>query len=221
MKKCHLMIVTAVLVCFLLSCGNSNLAPAEASASQTEHNHAAFEGSGEEIDLLEKKKSIAALETADFRATCEEKHEIDDEFEDPIIIKTCWYRNFKSVSIGSPDYVGRYSWNHQLSKSEQGKEIEITNSSLFNEKQNELLKQVNQKVKANYQEMLASDSESDSRCFEGVEAEPHFEMNALGISFDEDRIRFYADFRLSNACFAVGGTTVSFKLKDIEQYLST
>ena len=152
------------------------------------------------------------------KALCTERESKNKDGGDPILIKTCLYKKYKTISRGYPDYKGRYTFVYELYKKQpNGSFIQIKNAMLFNETKNELLSIINSKIETDYA-AFANDAETKD-CFEGATFAP-FELDQLGIDFDADKINFNVSFGLSAACMSVDGTTVSFNLDDIEAYLN-
>ncbi|PVY40510.1 hypothetical protein [Pontibacter virosus] len=148
---------------------------------------------------------------------CEEKDEDNPGSEDPIIVRTCTYNSYKSVATGMPDYKGRYSWEHTLYKLENDAYVPISNASLFNEKRNDLLRQVNQRILAEYHLFLSDPDFSD--CFTMAESIPEFGYEDLNIGFEDDQLIFHASLGLPEACLSIDGASVSFKLSEVAPYL--
>ncbi|MBX0333724.1 hypothetical protein K3G39_10795 [Pontibacter sp. HSC-14F20] len=148
---------------------------------------------------------------------CEEKDEDNPGSEDPIIVRTCTYQNYRSVATGMPDYKGRYSWEYALYKLENEESVPIKNELLFNEKRDDLLRQVNQRIQAEYH--LFSDDPDFSDCFAMVESIPAFGFDELSIGFEDDQLVFHASLGLPEACLSIDGASVSFKLSEVAPYL--
>ena len=148
--------------------------------------------------------------------SCTQKEINNNNGLEPTIIKTCLYKNIKTLSIGNPDYKGCYSYQYELYKMQNGNYIRVNNSIIFNKKQNKLIEIINNKIYKDFQEFSA-DPESKN-CFEDVKFS-HFTIDQLGIEFEKNRILFNADFGLCSACMAVGGTVVIFSLDEIEPFL--
>lgn len=149
---------------------------------------------------------------------CSEKETPNPDTEDPIINKTCLYKHYKTISIGSPDYKGRYSYEYKLYKKQSnGTFKKVQNVSLFNEKKNELLSLINAKIKKEY-DLYAQDPES-SDCFDQMSFVP-FTFEQLGIDFDNNAINFNVTFGVSGACSSVDGTGIALSLNEIKQYLN-
>lgn len=132
----------------------------------------------------EESKQIDSVDVV----MCSEKEMPNPDTEDPIINKTCLYKHYKTISIGSPDYKGRYSYEYKLyKKQENGTFKKVKNVSLFNEKKTELLSLINAKIKKEYN-LYAQDPES-SECFDQMSFMP-FTFEQLGIDFDNNTIIF-------------------------------
>jgi len=148
--------------------------------------------------------------------SCSQQENKNDEGGDPIIIKTCLFNSYKTVSTGSPDYKGRYSYQYELYMKQNGKYVKVNNSALFNQNQNQLLSNINQEIQKDYK--IFSTDPVTKDCFKGMTS-PKFTIDQLGIDFDDNKINFSVTFGLSSACMSVDGTTVSFTLDEIQSYL--
>ena len=153
------------------------------------------------------------------KVICTEKETKDEDGgEDPVITKTCLYKNYKTISKGYPDYKGRYSYEYSLfSKQADGSYVQIENASLFNQYQNELLSLINSEIEKVYDSDSIDPETKD--CFDGEPFAP-FSFEQMGIDFEDDKINFNVTFGLSGACMSVDGTTVSFSLDEIKRYLN-
>lgn len=168
-------------------------------------------------DMSIKKTESKQTDSIDV-VMCSEKEMPNPDTEDPIINKTCLYKHYKTVSIGSPDYKGRYSYEYKLYKKQSnGTFKKVKNVSLFNEKKNELLSLINAKIKKEY-DLYAQDPES-SDCFDQMSF-VSFTFEQLGIDFDNNAINFNVTFGVSGACSSVDATSIAFSLNEIKQYLN-
>ncbi len=183
---------------------------------------------GDNDESISNKDSIGAVQKTDSnsttvvesekaKVTCNEKQKGNSEGGDPIQIKTCTYKNFKSITTGIADFNGRYSYQYELFKKQNDKYVKIKNSEFFNQKQSELLSLVIKKIKKDYNDI--SKNPDTKECFEGMTF-PKYSINDLGIQFEDNAIQFNVTFGLSGACMSVDGTSVSFPLNEIEQYLN-
>ena len=134
------------------------------------------------------------------------------------IEKTCYYKNFKTVSTGYPDYKGRYSYSYEVfSKQENGEYVKIKKSKLFNKNRRKLLSLINKRIKKDY-DAYANEVER-GECFQGHSFSP-FDFEDMGIEFEGNQISFHVRFGLSSACMSADGTIVFMPLQEIEPYLN-
>ncbi len=166
------------------------------------------------INTIEEKPVINSSENV---VTCSEQENKNEDGGEPIIVNTCLFKSYKTISTGTPDYKGRYSYEYELYKKINGKYVKVKNSALFNQNQNQLLTTINQKIQKDYI-VFSTDPESKD-CFDSV-APPKFSFDELFIDFRDGKINFSVTFGLSSACMSVDGTTVSFTLDEIQQYLN-
>jgi hypothetical protein len=145
----------------------------------------------------------------------------DNDANDPILIKTCYYKYFKFVTISNPDAVGRYfpeNEEHEIFVQIHGRYIETKNSSLFNNKENELLVTINNKIHQEYLKNSTSDKSKD--CFMDADSiRKWYKMDDLEISFEGNKIWFRVSFGLPAICRYVDGVIVEFRFGDIVKYL--
>src|ERR1700722_8095097 len=73
------------------------------------------------------------------RITCEESYDSTSGTSDPVITRICTFRNFETISVGTPDNEGRYSWERQLYQFQNGKYLKTPNADIFNTNLNQLL----------------------------------------------------------------------------------
>jgi hypothetical protein len=152
------------------------------------------------------------------KATCVEKEKKNTDGKDPIIIKTCLFKNFKFKTTASPDLVGRYFHSeHEVYVLVNKKYVKTVNSTVFNKKQDELVSIINERIQNDFKE-LSSDSASKD-CFRDLRSIPAYKMDELKISFQNDEIWFEVDWDMTSACLAVSGSIVTFKLSEIRKYL--
>lgn len=189
------------------SCEGDKKEKKESSVDSLNYCHSADSIPVEGIENVEKTN----------KATCSIKEKKNEYGGEPTIIKTCLYKNYKSISIGEADYKGRYTYSYVLYKKENNKFMKIENESLFNKNRNKLLSIINTKFQNDYKE-YSLDPES-KYCFEGTTL-PNFSFKEIGIEFDDDKIRFNVSFGLPSACMAVDGSTVSFNFDEIQGYLN-
>ena len=103
------------------------------------------------------------------------------------LTRICFYSSYKSITHGTTDYKGRYSYSYQLYKKSRIGYLKVTNEDLFNSIKSSLLQKVNEQIARDFYEMKSFPSSSD--CFDGIEL-PYYSFNRLGIEFDEDALEF-------------------------------
>jgi hypothetical protein len=144
----------------------------------------------------------------------------DDDKNDPVLIKTCYFKNYKFVTISNPDGVGRYfpeNEEHEVFIKFHGKYIKTKYSSLFNNKENELLDTINKRIHEEYRKNSTSAESKD--CFTDIDSIPNwYKMDDLEISFEGNKICFSVAFGLTAVCRYVDGAIIEFKFGDIVKY---
>lgn len=133
--------------------------------------------------------------------------------------KICLFNNFKTISTGyNNERNGKMYWTYELYQNKNGNYVKVQNNTLFNLEQKQLLKLINDRIKRDFN---VYSTEPDTRdCFIDFGKVPTYKMNDLGIDFTDDEVQFHIEFGLPEACDAVGGTTVTFKISDIIKYLN-
>ncbi|WP_125185357.1 hypothetical protein [Botryobacter ruber] len=227
MKRFPNTFMAAALLCLFTACGQSSSTAREASAAPTEKEPAAGAETAKTEHSAESAAATEAATASFFTVTCEEKEEmadepeeedeIDGEVNDPIITRTCTFRDHKHVAVGEADYKGRYSWVYSLYKVENGREVKVANSSLFNHRQNELLQQVNKRLQTEFRQ-IANDPENEG-CLDGVEPLRDYKMDELNMYFMEGELVFNVELELGSACMAVSDFHVAYKLEELAPYL--
>ena len=153
----------------------------------------------------------------DYKIVCEEKS-VNSTVSEPTIIKSCILNNFKSVSTGEADNNGSYSYKYEIFIKKNGEFVKSNNEELFNEKGDELLVLINQKIKIDFDEYTTNPDTKD--CFEGVSF-TNYTYENLGIEFVDDNVDFNAWFDVAGYCYNVSSTTVSFSIEEIKPFLTT
>ncbi len=164
---------------------------------------------------LPNSNSETEIQTS--KVTCSVIKKKNQNAADPIIVKTCLFGSYKSISTGMPDYKGRYSYSYKLFKLTNNKYIPIRNSELFNVNKNKLLAIIKQRIQKDYNE--SSKDPNNEGCFDGKSA-PTVTFENLKISFNDSGIEFSISYGLCGACMAVDGTNISFKIDEIKPYLN-
>ena len=168
---------------------------------------------------IEKNQLTNSSENSpiNYKIVCEEKS-VNSTSSEPILIKSCILNNFKSVSTGEAVYKGRYSYKYEVFIKKNGEFVKSNNEELFNEKKEELLKLINQKIKRDFNDYATNPEIKD--CFEGITF-TNYTFENLGIEFTDNKVDFnvWYDVDFEN-CFNYS-TTVSFTIEEIKPYLTT
>ena len=137
--------------------------------------------------------------------------------EDVPLIEWCTFRNHLFTKVGTPDYKGRLSYEYSILSLKDADTIAIKNSDFFNEKQFELEKRINVKLKEDFGKHMEIADIQD--CMKLVDFR-YYQIDEFGVSFyNSEEIQFHIDYNIGSACMNVGGATVSFKLQEIAEYL--
>ena len=161
----------------------------------------------------------SSSESQTTKLSCIEKERKNEEGKDPILIKTCFIKNFKFVSTSYPDYAGRYDYSEQkVYILKNNKYVKTTNSKVFNKNQDQLVATINKRILEDFNK-LSTDS-STRECLTEIDSIPTYKMDDFEISFEGNEIWFEVHWGLSSVCRSVDGTIVSFKLDEIKKYLN-
>ncbi len=153
------------------------------------------------------------------KLSCIEKERKNDEGKDPILIKTCFIKNFKFVSTSYPDFVGRYIYSeHEVYVLKNNKYVKTTNSKVFNKNQDQLITTINKRILEDFHKFSADSNTRE--CFTEIDSIPTYKMDDFEISFEGNEVWFEIHWGLSSVCRSVDGTIVSFKLDEIKKYLN-
>ncbi|WP_460218619.1 hypothetical protein [Psychroserpens sp. MEBiC05023] len=137
-----------------------------------------------------------------------------DEQLDDIYIKSCKFRNYKSVSISDPDYQGRTSWNYTLFMDNQPS----NNSDLFTSNLNELELLLNKTFKEQYVKDFSIPELKE--CLKSIPFKEAI-IDDYAIEFNEDNtIRFFKQYPVTNACLNLSFASKSFNIKDLTKYMN-
>lgn len=135
---------------------------------------------------------------------------------DSIITKTCIFKNYKAISVGTPDFKGRYFYEYELFKLSNGNYIKIKNSELFNNS-SEIEKIINKKLKIEYESNMKISEISD--CMKYISFR-YYKINEMGISFDEsNNIAFHVEFDIPSSCLNVGGSSIIISTSEIGKFI--
>jgi hypothetical protein len=155
------------------------------------------------------------------KLSCIKKERKSDYGKYPILIQTCFLKNFKFISTSYPDGVGRYfpeGEEHEVFALKNNKYVETTNSKVFNKKQSELLDTINARILRDFNKLRADSNTKE--CLTEIDSIPVYKMDDIKISFNNGEIWFEVNWGLSGGCRAAGGAIVCLKINDIKQYLN-
>jgi hypothetical protein len=153
------------------------------------------------------------------KLTCSEREKRREDTADPILVKTCFLKNFKFISTSYPDYAGRYfSSENEVFIKQGNKYVKSKNSKVFNKKQTILLNLINDQIYKDFQAFKADTNTKD--CLSDITSIPTYHMDDFKILFNSEEIWFEVNWGLPGVCRAVDGTIVTFKMAEIYQYLN-
>lgn len=143
-------------------------------------------------------------------------HEVRRDKQEPSRIENYYFKDFKSVITGTPDTKNRFTWTFELFKKDSSGYISANNDEVFNDKKDELLSIINEKIKSDFDKAYQLDKE----CFTAKTA-PTYTFNKLGLEFKDGSVNFYAvfDFATENCYYLYGYTVVEFTVDEIADYL--
>lgn len=172
---------------------------------------------GKTEKLKIEKAENNTLSKKEIRSVCSVSESPKPDPGGLILTKTCFYKKYKLVSTGYPDYKGRYSYRFAVFAKQADSSYELTrNGSLFNKKQDELVSLINERIRLDYQK-FQSDPQNDD-CFSGFSIR-NYSLDEMGMTIGDEGFNFDIYFELSSACMAVDGTTISLSWKEIDKYL--
>ncbi|MGB5981265.1 MAG: hypothetical protein WBG46_03900 [Nonlabens sp.] len=148
---------------------------------------------------------------------CIEKEEPNPNNFNPILIKICTFKKYRSVKIGTPDSKGRYSYQYELYRIEKNIKQKINNSDIFNSGKDIIGKKINQDIKKEFEKNSVNPHLKD--CMEWIDFR-YYDLNEMGMAFSENNeLEFYFDHGIGGACFNVSFTIQKYKISDFEEYL--
>ncbi len=144
-------------------------------------------------------------------------HEVRRDKQEPARIENYYFKNFKSVITGTPDSKNRFTWTFELFKKEGDAYVPAENEEVFNDRKDDLLKIINDRIKADFDKAYALDKE----CF-SKSTPPTYTFKNLGLEFRDGKVNFYAvfDFATENCYYLYGYTIVEFSIEEVEEYLN-
>lgn len=136
--------------------------------------------------------------------------------QEPTKIENYYFKDFKSVITGIPDAKNRYTWSFELFQKINDEYIKAENSAMFNDKKQELLNTINNKIQKEFNIAY----KTDPKCFTSKVA-PTYDFKNLGIEFQDGKMIFYAIFNFTtDYCkYLYGYTSVEFTAEEIQPFL--
>lgn len=136
------------------------------------------------------------------------------------LFKTCSFKNHRTMSIGEPDYKGRYSYKYKLYKLLNDSSVVISNAEFIKEtRRDEFLAILNVRIADEAKKVVQMAQDEKSKCFEGFVFKS-YTYEELGIQFNEDMVEFTVPFGLPNACMPYDGVLIAIPLKEMVAYFS-
>lgn len=124
------------------------------------------------------------------------------------------------MSIGEPDYKGRYSYKYKLYKLLNDSSIVLSNAELIREnRRDEFLAILNVRIADETKKVVQMALDEKSKCFDGFVFKS-YTYEELGIQFNEGLVEFTVTFGLPNACMPYDGVMIAIPLKEMVAYFS-
>jgi hypothetical protein len=141
-----------------------------------------------------------------------------DNGTDPVLVNSCYIKNFKFVETSYPDDVGRYfDSEYEVFVRVNNKYLKTVNSKVFNKEQNKLVLIINEQIQKEYKDDLRNPKVKV--CFDELDSIPTYKMDDFEISFYENKILFRVRWGLPGVCRVVDGAIIIFKIDEVEKYL--
>ncbi len=122
--------------------------------------------------------------------------DIDTLIIDPIIVKRCTHKELEVLSFGTPDYMGRYSWQADLILTDDSlKRIQLP--ELFRKSSKVIEKYLNDQIAAEHQQILKSSP--DDSCIKLIEQRT-YGLDEFRIDFTHEQINFWVYLGTSSSC---------------------
>jgi hypothetical protein len=136
------------------------------------------------------------------------------------LFKTCSFKSHRTMSIGEPDYKGRYSYKYKLYKLLNDSSIVLSNAELIREnRRDEFLAILNVRIADETKKVVQMALDEKSKCFDGFVFKS-YTYEELGIQFNEGLVEFTVTFGLPNACMPYDGVMIAIPLKEMVAYFS-
>lgn len=136
------------------------------------------------------------------------------------LFKTCSFKNHRSMSIGDPDYKGRYTYKYKIYKLLNDSSTVLTNAELIKEnRRDEFLAILNVRIADESKKVVQMAQDEKSKCFDGFVFKS-YSYDDLGVQFNEGMVEFVVSFGLSTACMPYDGVLIAIPLKEMVAYFS-
>jgi len=153
-------------------------------------------------------------------AQCIQKESKPNHNGDVTITKTCSYKNYRSVNVGTPDYKGRSFWSSHLYVKQKNRFVKIKNAVFFNQNRDALLSILNEKFQKAFKKDKSEVTDADTKqCFEGVDKLRWYDWDDISIYFNGDSVVFDISYGLGDACYSQDGGGTSFTFDYLKPYL--
>lgn len=152
------------------------------------------------------------------QVVCTEHYEAPPEnLQDSVYIQKCIWGNYRFVTVGTPDYKGRYFNRYIILKNNRTGQDTLKNSDLLISNYKPLEAMLNKKLKGR---LLKTSASADFKeCFEGVSYK-YFFIDSLGMAIKENAdFEFIAEYDLISACNATAGDYITIPYAEMKPYL--
>lgn len=145
------------------------------------------------------------------QVSCVQTERILPEWDDPILVRICDFKDYRSIRTGRADRKGRYSYTYELFK-RSGKEwVRISGAELLKNDADGLEARVNRDLLKEYREQKADDRLKD--CLR-IDDPRFYRLEEMGIGFSGNQLEIQVDHGRRSACFNVGHTILHYDLND-------
>jgi len=175
------------------------------------------------LSFQDGKKNVSGVESLEIKVSqptennveCVVKEEEADN--DPVLIKSCDFENFRSIRTGKADDKGRYSYSYELYKIDQKGKHQIKNSDIFKSGADAVEEKINQDLQQEYEENLKNPQLKD--CMEWIDFR-YYSLNEMGMAFsDNDTLEFYINYDIGGACFNVSFSILNYTISEFKAYM--
>ena len=133
----------------------------------------------------------------------------------PILKKTCTYKNIKLVSTGIPDDMGRYGWSENIFINDSGQEREVVLSQVFGENKDKVQTYLNKEMMDQYNREMQDPELVE--CLKTIELRD-YSLDEFKLAFPEkELVYFWIDDRTGGACrnVSLGLATMTYQQFDL------